>query len=70
VTSLARTPSRQAGQVEAVHTHDVLVIGSGVGGLTVAIETPDLQVGLLTKTRLGQGGSSPMPTIPWPPRTG
>lgn len=57
---LARTPSRQAGQIEAVHAHDVLVIGSGVGGLTVAIETPDLQAGLLTKTRLGQGGSSPM----------
>lgn len=60
MTPVARIPSRQAGQVEAVHTHDVLVIGSGVGGLTVAIETPDLQVGLLTKTRLGQGGSSPM----------
>ncbi len=47
-------------QVQAVVTHDVLVIGSGVGGLTVAIETPDLLVGLLTKTGLGQGGSSPM----------
>ena len=49
-----------AGQVQAVHTHDVLVIGSGVGGLTVAIETPELHVGLLTKTALGRGGSSPM----------
>jgi L-aspartate oxidase len=55
-------PSRlsRARQVQAVQTHDVLVIGSGVGGLTVAIETPDLQVGLLTKTCLGLGGSSPM----------
>ena len=44
-------PSRlsRARQVQAVQTHDVLVIGSGVGGLTVAIETPDLLVGLLTK---------------------
>ena len=50
----------RARQVQAVQTHDVVVIGSGVGGLTVAIETPDLQVGLLTKTCLGLGGSSPM----------
>ena len=48
------------GRVQAVETHDVLVIGSGVGGLTVALETPGLQVGLLTKTGLGSGGSSPM----------
>ena len=49
-----------AGRVQAVETHDVLVIGSGVGGLTVALETPGLRVGLLTKTELGRGGSSPM----------
>ena len=49
------TPRR----VQAVETHDVLVIGSGVGGLTVALETPGLRVGVLTKTELG-GGSSPM----------
>ncbi len=48
------------GRVQAVETHDVLVVGSGVGGLTVALETPGLQVGLLTKTELGCGGSSPM----------
>ena len=47
-------------RVQAVQTHDVLVIGSGVGGLTVALETPGLRVGLLTKTELGRGGSSPM----------
>jgi len=47
-------------QVQAVQTHDVLVIGSGVGGLTVALETSHLRVGLLTKTALGLGGSSPM----------
>jgi L-aspartate oxidase len=60
MTGRTRDANGHASQVEAVHTHDVLVIGSGVGGLTVAIETPDLQVGLLTKTRLGHGGSSPM----------
>ena len=49
-----------ARRVQAVETHDVLVIGSGVGGLTVALETPGLRVGLLTKTELGRGGSSPM----------
>ena len=49
-----------ANRVQTVETHDVLVIGSGVGGLTVALETPGLQVGLLTKTELGRGGSSPM----------
>ncbi len=49
-----------AGRVQAVYTHDVLVIGSGVGGLTVAIETPELHVGLLTKAGLGRGDSSPM----------
>jgi len=48
------------GRVQAVETHDVLVVGSGVGGLTVALETPGLRVGLLTKTALGRGGSSPM----------
>ena len=48
------------GRVQAVETHDVLVVGSGVGGLTVALETPGLRVGLLTKTGLGRGGSSPM----------
>jgi len=47
-------------RIRAVETHDVLVIGSGVGGLTVAVETPGLRVGLLTKTELGRGGSSPM----------
>lgn len=46
--------------VDAVETHDVVVVGSGVGGLTVALETPDLRVGLLTKSDLGRGGSSPM----------
>ena len=51
------TPRSRA---QAVHTHDALVIGSGVGGLTVALETPGLRVGLLTKTELGRGGSSPM----------
>ena len=49
-----------ASRVQAVETHDVLVIGSGVGGLTVALETPGRGVGLLTKTELGHGGSSPM----------
>ena len=49
-----------ASRVQAVETHDVLVIGSGVGGLTVALETPGLRVGLLTKIELGRGGSSPM----------
>ncbi len=48
------------GRVQTVETHDVLVVGSGVGGLTVALQTPGLRVGLLTKTALGRGGSSPM----------
>ena len=47
-------------RVQAVETHDVLVVGSGVGGLTAGLETPGLRVGLLTKTELGRGGSSPM----------
>jgi L-aspartate oxidase len=54
------TPRTFASRVQSVETHDVLVIGSGVGGLTVALETPGLRVGLLTKTELGSGGSSPM----------
>ncbi len=54
------TGGAAASRVQAVATHDVLVIGSGVGGLTVALETPDLRVGLLTKTELGRGGSSPL----------
>ena len=45
---------------QAVQAYDVLVIGSGVGGLTVALETSGLRVGLLTKTELGRGGSSSM----------
>lgn len=49
-----------ANRIQAVETHDVLVVGSGVGGLTVALETSGLRVGLLTKTELGRGGSSPM----------
>ena len=54
------TVSATATRVQNVETHDVLVIGSGVGGLTVAVETPGLRVGLLTKSELGSGGSSPM----------
>ncbi len=54
------SPSTTPTRVQAVETHDVLVIGSGVGGLTVALETPDLRVGLITKSELGSGGSSPM----------
>ena len=54
------TGGATASRVQAVETHDVLVIGSGVGGLTVALETPGLGVGLITKTELGRGGSSPM----------
>ncbi len=54
------TGGAAASRVQAVATHDVLVIGSGVGGLTVALETPDLRVGLLTKTELGRGGASPL----------
>ena len=54
------TRSATTTRVQDVETHDVLVVGSGVGGLTVALETPDFRVGLLTKTELGRGGSSPL----------
>jgi L-aspartate oxidase len=46
--------------VDAVETHDVVIVGTGVAGLTVALETPDLHVGLLSKSDVGRGGSSPM----------
>ncbi len=54
------TISRLPNRVDQVRTHDVVVVGSGVAGLTVALETPGLEVAVLTPARLGEGGSSPM----------
>ena len=51
---------RLASRVDRVTTHDVAVVGSGVAGLTVALETSGLDVAVLTPARLGETGSSPM----------
>ncbi|MFE8072615.1 L-aspartate oxidase [Marinobacteraceae bacterium S3BR75-40.1] len=40
------------------HTYDVLIIGSGAAGLTVALNLPDnLRVAVLSKTRLNSGST-------------
>ena len=38
---------------------DVIIVGSGVAGLSAALALQGLRVTLLTKTQLGQGGSTP-----------
>ena len=46
--------------VDAVASSDLLIVGSGLAGLTVALEARDLEVTILSKTGFGAGGSSPM----------
>jgi L-aspartate oxidase len=50
--------SRAAG-FDAVATSDVVVVGTGVAGLTAALGCAPRRVTLLTKARLGDGGASP-----------
>ncbi|HEX4954310.1 MAG TPA: L-aspartate oxidase [Thermoanaerobaculia bacterium] len=46
-------------EVEAVFSHDVVIVGAGIAGLAAALGAAPRPVALLTKTRLGEGGSSP-----------
>lgn len=46
--------------IDVVRTSDVVVVGTGVAGLTAALAARGLEVALITKTRLGHGGASPM----------
>ncbi len=48
-----------AGGIDAVATSDVVVVGTGVAGLTAALGCAPRRVTLLTKARLGDGGASP-----------
>lgn len=50
---------REALRCDVVETVDVAVIGTGVGGLAVALAATDRRVALLTKGMLGLSGSSP-----------
>lgn len=45
-------------QVDRIVRSDVIVIGSGVAGLTAALEVAPLSISLLTKGRLGRASSS------------
>ena len=45
--------------VDGVSRSDVLVVGSGAAGLTAALGCKPLRVTVLTKARVGTGGSSP-----------
>ncbi len=50
--------SLRAPDVDAVATSDVLVVGSGLAGLTAALGLADRDVTLVTKGRLGRDGAS------------
>jgi L-aspartate oxidase len=45
--------------VDGVSRSEILVVGSGAAGLTAALGAAPLRVTVLTKARLGTGGSSP-----------
>ncbi len=45
-------------KVERVHTSEVVVVGTGVAGLAAALGSSPRGVTVLTKSRLGEGGSS------------
>lgn len=45
-------------EVDAVASSDVLIVGSGIAGLTAALGCAPRRVTLLTKSRFGDGGSS------------
>ncbi|HRC85549.1 MAG TPA: L-aspartate oxidase [Thermoanaerobaculia bacterium] len=45
-------------RIEEVFSHDVVVVGAGLAGLTAALGLAPRTVALLTKTQLGQGGAS------------
>jgi L-aspartate oxidase len=47
------------GGFDGVSQSDVLVVGSGIAGLTAALGCAPLRVTVLTKAALGHGGSSP-----------
>ncbi|HYO14433.1 MAG TPA: L-aspartate oxidase [Thermoanaerobaculia bacterium] len=47
------------GRFDGVLRSDVLVVGTGIAGLTAALGCHPLRVTVLTKARLGAGGSSP-----------
>jgi L-aspartate oxidase len=47
------------GRFDVVSRSDVLVVGTGIAGLTAALGCHPLRVTVLTKARLGVGGSSP-----------
>lgn len=56
----ARGGAADALATDVVLAADVVVVGSGVAGLTAALGCAPRRVTLLTKGRLGAGGSSPM----------
>ncbi len=49
----------RGGGIDAVAAAEVVVVGTGVAGLTAALGCAPRRVTLLTKTRLGAGGASP-----------
>jgi len=59
VTWLRRVLQRGERGVDGVSRSDVLVVGTGAAGLTAALGCRPLRVTVLTKARLGAGGSSP-----------
>ena len=46
------------GRFDGVLQSDVLVVGTGAAGLTAALGAAPLRVTVLTKAKLGSGGSS------------
>lgn len=48
-----------SGRFDGIARSEVLVVGTGIAGLTAALGAKPLRVTVLTKARLGAGGSSP-----------
>jgi L-aspartate oxidase len=44
---------------DELHVADVVIVGAGVAGMSAALALAPLRVHVVTKTRLGAGGSSP-----------
>ena len=55
-----RTRSSALTAVEEVTSSEVLVVGAGAAGLSVALGMVPRRVSVVTRGRLGLGGSSPM----------
>ena len=46
--------------IDIVRTSDVVIVGTGVAGLSVALAAGGLRVAMVTKTRFGSGGARPL----------